>query len=119
MENCQAGPVNIHQVAAETNLSVSYLEQIFSGLKKCGIVRSYKGPGGGYMLAKSADEIAVSKIVECFSSKSQSKSSQRMDPFWSEIDGLLLGLLSEINLGQVSSMNETILKDAAQGLLKS
>lgn len=56
-------PVNLSKVAQIQNLSPAYLEQIFSKLKKSGIVLASKGPGGGYILAKKPEEITIASIV--------------------------------------------------------
>ena len=44
--------VQLSSIAERNNISVKYLEQIFSSLRKSGLVRSVKGPQGGYLLAK-------------------------------------------------------------------
>ena len=44
-------------------ISVKYLEQIFSGLRRAGLVKSIKGPQGGYLLAKSPESITVADVI--------------------------------------------------------
>ncbi len=56
-------PVSINHVAARQGISEGYLEQIVSLLKKEGLVKSIRGAGGGYVLAKKADEISVGDIL--------------------------------------------------------
>lgn len=58
------GPVRLAELAEKQEISLSYMEQLFARLKKHGIVRSVRGPGGGYMLAAPAETIPVSKIVQ-------------------------------------------------------
>ena len=58
-------PVPLADIAASGNISLSYLEQLFAGLRKGGLVKSYRGPGGGYLLTRAAAEILVSDILEC------------------------------------------------------
>lgn len=55
--------VPLAYIAARQELSVNYLEQVFSLLKKAGIVRSVKGAQGGYMLVRRPDEITVGQII--------------------------------------------------------
>ena len=55
--------VSLAEIAARQEISLSYLEQLFARLRKSGLVRSVRGPGGGYRLARGADETAVADIV--------------------------------------------------------
>jgi len=64
-------PVALSVVAARQNISLSFLEQIFSALKKAQIVKSVRGAGGGYMLAKKPQDINIADII--LPSMSQSK----------------------------------------------
>lgn len=56
-------PVPLIHIAHRQNLSVNYLEQVFSLLKKANIVKSVKGAQGGYMLTKSSEEVSVGEII--------------------------------------------------------
>jgi len=56
-------PVPLAEIAERQNISLSYLEQIFSKLKKAGIVESVRGPGGGYMLAGATGSVSIADIV--------------------------------------------------------
>lgn len=49
-----AGPVALAAICARQQVSLSYLEQLFSRLRKNGLVESTRGPGGGYTLGRSA-----------------------------------------------------------------
>lgn len=55
-------PVSIKQIAEEEDISPEFLEQIFFRLKKAGLIRSVRGPGGGFMLAKSPEEITLQDL---------------------------------------------------------
>lgn len=57
-------PVSLSELAKEQEITVPYLEQLFSKLRVAGIVRSVRGPGGGYILNKNAKDICISEIVE-------------------------------------------------------
>ena len=57
------GPVPLGDVAKRQNISVKYLEQLILKLKKAGFIESQRGPFGGHMLAKPAEEISVGDIV--------------------------------------------------------
>src|SRR5688572_16614894 len=57
------GAVALADIAERQQISLSYLEQLFARLRRRGLVESIRGPGGGYRLAKSAEETTVADIV--------------------------------------------------------
>ena len=57
------GPVALADIAARQGISLSYLEQLFSRLRKRGLVDSTRGPGGGYRLGLAPDAIIVSDVI--------------------------------------------------------
>jgi Rrf2 family iron-sulfur cluster assembly transcriptional regulator len=57
------GPTSVRDIAERTGLPQPYLEQILLALKGAGLVRSKRGVGGGYVLARPPSEIALSEIV--------------------------------------------------------
>jgi Rrf2 family transcriptional regulator, cysteine metabolism repressor len=61
--NDKDGQVSLKSVAERQGISENYLEQLFSSLKKSGLVKSIRGAQGGYMLAKSADKITVGDVL--------------------------------------------------------
>ncbi len=56
-------PVALAEIAERQEISLSYLEQLFAKLRKGGLVRSVRGPGGGYMLAHDAEATRISDII--------------------------------------------------------
>lgn len=56
--------VTLAEVSGRQDISLSYLEQLFVKLRRSGIVESVRGPGGGYRLARPAETIRVSEILE-------------------------------------------------------
>jgi Rrf2 family iron-sulfur cluster assembly transcriptional regulator len=56
-------PVALADIARRQGISLSYLEQLFAHLRKRGLVRSSRGPGGGYQLGRPAAEIAVVDVI--------------------------------------------------------
>lgn len=56
-------PVALADIADRQEISLSYLEQLFGKLRKGGLVKSVRGPGGGYLLAREAGETRVSDII--------------------------------------------------------
>lgn len=61
--NNQDGQVSLKSVAQRQGLSENYLEQLFSSLKKSGLVKSIRGAQGGYLLAKPAEMISVGDVL--------------------------------------------------------
>ena len=57
------GPVPLADISERQGISLSYLEQLFSRLRKHGLVASVRGPGGGYLLGKEANAIAVGEVI--------------------------------------------------------
>jgi len=62
-EGADGRAVSLAEIATRQEISLSYLEQLFARLRKSGLVRSVRGPGGGYRLAKAAGDTVVSEIV--------------------------------------------------------
>lgn len=57
-------PVSMKRIASREDLSLSYLEQLFVMLRRSEIVKSIRGPGGGYVLARPAECIRVDEIID-------------------------------------------------------
>lgn len=57
------GPVTLSDISHCQGISLSYLEQLFSKLRKHGLVEGVRGPGGGYRLGKPANQISVADII--------------------------------------------------------
>ena len=58
------GPVRLADIAKRQKISLPYLEQIFGKLRRAELVKSVRGPGGGYRLGRDASEISAGEIVE-------------------------------------------------------
>ena len=56
-------PVALADIADRQEISLSYLEQLFAKLRRGGLIRSVRGPGGGYLLARPIDATRVSDII--------------------------------------------------------
>ncbi len=57
------GAVKLNAISERQQISLSYLEQLFSKLRRANLVESIRGPGGGYILAGSADQINIAQII--------------------------------------------------------
>lgn len=59
----QDTPKTLSEIAANQAISLSYLEQLFAKMRKRGVVKSIRGPGGGYKLAKAPEDTRLSDII--------------------------------------------------------
>lgn len=61
--NAGSQPAQVQDISRRQNISPRYLEQIFQSLKRAGLLKSKRGPQGGYVLARKPEEITVKEIV--------------------------------------------------------
>ena len=59
----QIQPVTLTDIAARQTISLSYLEQLFARLRRAGMVKGVRGPGGGYKLCRKASDINIAEII--------------------------------------------------------
>lgn len=101
----RSGPVALAQIAARQGVSLSYLEQLFSRLRRAGLVESTRGPGGGYTLGRRAPEISVADIVAAVEDDvAVAEEGQRMQltrDLWAELDNVMLRHLATVQLQQL------------------
>jgi len=107
-------PVSLVSISERQKISLSYLEQIFSRLKKSGIVESVKGPGGGYVLGKDYKKITIDKIIKamgepikmtrcnnvkkgCISSNTKCKTHH----LWNGLENKIYEYLNSISLSDI------------------
>ncbi|MFH0840145.1 MAG: Rrf2 family transcriptional regulator [Candidatus Omnitrophota bacterium] len=84
-----ANPISVTYISKKENISVPYLEQLLNKLRRKGLVKSIRGPAGGYVLAKAPAKITVGEIVmaldgditpvHCASSAKPSKACKMID----------------------------------------
>lgn len=58
-------PVRLQEISTRQSISLHYLEQLFRKLRNGGVVKSVRGPGGGYVLSRSMNEITVKDVLGC------------------------------------------------------
>lgn len=63
------GPITLADISERQGISLSYLEQLFSKLRKNGLVSSARGPGGGYRLSRSSKDICVVDVITAVDEK--------------------------------------------------
>jgi len=62
-------PVTLSDISERQNISLSYLEQLFARLRRHGLVKSVRGPGGGYRLGHAASEISIGMVISAVNEK--------------------------------------------------
>ena len=67
--NAKEKPITLADISQRQGISLSYLEQLFSRMRKQGLVASARGPGGGYRLSRDADEINIAQVIEAVDEK--------------------------------------------------
>ncbi|MDH5190415.1 MAG: Fe-S cluster assembly transcriptional regulator IscR [Gammaproteobacteria bacterium] len=63
------GPITLADISQRQGISLSYLEQLFSRLRKQGLVDSARGPGGGYRLSREAAQISIVEVINAVDEK--------------------------------------------------
>ena len=105
----ESGPVTLSDISKRQDISLSYLEQLFTRLRKQRLVCSTRGPGGGYSLSKPADQLAVAEIVaavdetvdttRCSGAINCQDGSQCLaHELWDDLSQQIYGFLNEISL---------------------
>ncbi len=111
-------PVTLAGISERQSISLSYLEQLFSRLRRGGLVKSVRGPGGGYRIAKKHSEISVSEIISAVDElidatqcggKENCRDERRCmtHDLWSSLNTKILEYLSGVTLAElVASQQE-------------
>lgn len=99
-------PISLADISNRQSISISYLEQLFAKLRKSALVRSVRGPGGGYKLARAPEEVYISQIIDAVVGESVSKTDESeeqrsTDILWGRLSGQIHGFLSGISLAQL------------------
>ena len=117
------GPITLADISRRQGISLSYLEQLFSRLRKQGLVISARGPGGGYRLSREAAEIAVADVVTAIDEKvdatrcgglanCQDEQPCLTHELWSDLSQRIYDFLSGITLADL--VNRSGVQEVAQ-----
>lgn len=112
------GPVSLAAISERQHISLSYLEQLFARLRRNGVVKSTRGPGGGYTLNHDAIDISVSDVIlavdescqvaGCDDSESCSGDYQCLThDLWNELSNEIRSFLDGISLAEMMA-NEKV-----------
>jgi Rrf2 family transcriptional regulator, iron-sulfur cluster assembly transcription factor len=108
----QQGPVTLAGISERQGISLSYLEQLFTRLRKQGLVTSTRGPGGGYSLGRPARELKVADVVTAVDEnvdatrcggEANCHGGNRCltHDLWMDLSDQIHGFLSSISLGDL------------------
>jgi len=115
--NANHGPVTLSDISKRQDISLSYLEQLFSKLRKKELVSSVRGPGGGYLLGRKDTDIDVAEIIDAVSesldtTKCQGKGDCQggeiclTHHLWQDLSEQIHKFLSDISLADLVSKRE-------------
>ena len=110
-------PVNLNEISERQAISLSYLEQLFSKLRREQLVKSVRGPGGGYQLNASSNEISVANVINAVNeSMDVSRCEGRANchdgkqclthNLWVDLSERINSFLDNITLGELIQQNE-------------
>lgn len=106
------GPITLADISQRQGISLSYLEQLFSKLRKRDLVSSARGPGGGYRLSREAIDINVAEVIAAVDEKvdatrcgggadCQNGEECLTHQLWTDLSDQLYEFLNGISLGQL------------------
>lgn len=106
------GAVLLNDIAKRQALSQSYLEQLFAALRRADLLNSFRGPGGGYQLARSAEAITVADIMlaieesvdatRCQGAKNCHQGQSCLThSLWERLNNVLQDFLSQVTLAEL------------------
>ena len=113
MEKIQ--PISLAEISERQCISLSYLEQLFSQLRKHGLVSSVRGPGGGYNLGKKRSDISIASIINAVDEsidirKCEGKNNCSPElgaclthSLWSELSDRIHSFLDDITLEELAN----------------
>ena len=110
--NSDKGPTCLADISRRQEISLPYLEQLFARLRRASLVKSVRGPGGGYLLALPADEISVAKVIDAVDESVDATRCQGLSDcqqgdtclthhLWCDLSEQIRGFLGGITLGQL------------------
>ena len=119
------GPISLADISERQGISLSYLEQLFAKLRRNELVKSVRGPGGGYQLSRVANEIFVAEIVDSVDETvDATKCAGRADcqkgetclthELWSDLSSQIHQFLSNIDLASIIAKREVQERAARQ-----
>lgn len=111
------GPISLADISERQGISLSYLEQLFAKLRRNGLVKSVRGPGGGYQLSRDGSKIFVAEIIDSVDenvdatrcrgkANCQNGETCLTHELWTDLSRQIHQFLSEIDLASIIARRE-------------
>lgn len=111
------GPVSLSDISERQHISLSYLEQLFAKLRRHGLVKSVRGPGGGYQLGLEQQEISIGMIIAAVNenitvTRCQGQASCQggkeclTHSLWEQLSQRIEGFLNEITVSELVTQQQ-------------
>lgn len=111
--------VSLAEISEVQDISLSYLEQLFAKLRKYEIVEGVRGPGGGYRLAREADDITIADIINAVDEKLDATRCEGHEncqggrkcithELWFDLSQRIYGFLHDMTLADVVNSSEVM-----------
>ncbi|WP_089726988.1 Fe-S cluster assembly transcriptional regulator IscR [Modicisalibacter muralis] len=110
-------PVSLADISRRQAISLSYLEQLFARLRRAQLVKSVRGPGGGYLLAVPAPQVSVARVIDAVDESVDATRCQGLSDcqkgdiclthhLWCELSHEIHGFLNGITLNDLVKRND-------------
>ncbi len=115
--NADKGPTCLADISRRQEISLPYLEQLFARLRRAELVRSVRGPGGGYLLALPMGEISISRVIDAVDESVDATRCQGLSDcqqgdtclthfLWCDLSDQIRGFLDGVTLAQLVENGE-------------
>ena len=109
--NADKGPMTLTELTHDQGISLSYLEQIFARLRKEDLVAGVRGPGGGYCLARSPEQISIADIVTAIDEKGPITDPNMVDTLYHSNRSPIHAMWNDFSTDLYSFMDQISLAD--------
>lgn len=115
----EKGPVALADIATRQGISLSYLEQLFAKLRKRALVRSVRGPGGGYCLQEGSEDISIARIIDAVNESTDATNCSGQGDcqggevclthhLWHDLSGQIHDFLNSISLDSLTQQQRVL-----------
>lgn len=104
------GPVTLTSISVGQEISMSYMEQLFARLRKAGLVKGTRGPGGGYRLSRAPGQITIAEILKAVDDSIEAINSSKSEAvdlndlshvLWNQLSSRIFSFLDNITLADL------------------